>query len=62
MLLRWLEAAPAGSDERARIIDNLPPHCLHAVIQLASDTARAWYELADQLQRRNPDPDGRMHA
>ncbi|MEV8443285.1 ParB/RepB/Spo0J family partition protein [Actinosynnema sp. NPDC051121] len=51
-LLRWLEAHPTGVPDWRRIVENVPEHCLALVAGLARDSARAWCEVADRLERR----------
>lgn len=52
-LLRWLEADPTGFVDWRRVVDNVPEHCLALVAELARGSAKAWFEVAELLERRS---------
>jgi hypothetical protein len=50
MLLRWFQAGPTDQAARARLVEQVPRHCLDLVINLARCQAIAWEELVQQLE------------
>nr|WP_245642563.1 hypothetical protein [Nonomuraea candida] len=52
LLLRMLSASATLVPTRAQLIDAIPEHCVELVYQVAKESAAAWEEFAEDLQRR----------
>lgn len=57
-MIRWLHMRVVGVDDWATVAEAVPPHCTYAIAELASECARAWSEIADQLAARAEAGDG----
>nr|ADU56074.1 hypothetical protein CA37-51 [uncultured organism CA37] len=51
-LLRWIHSRAIRSDERASIVETVPPHCAYLVADIARACAGEWTKLAGELERR----------
>jgi hypothetical protein len=51
-LLRWLWIHIITADDRADLIEAVPPHCAELIAGLAHQCANAWSQFADDAQRR----------
>jgi ParB-like chromosome segregation protein Spo0J len=52
LLLRWLHRQAAGTEEQARLLDEVPAHCAGSVAEFVRRCAERWLELADQMEQR----------
>jgi ParB-like chromosome segregation protein Spo0J len=52
ILLRWISARAIRSDERADVVEKVPPHCSYIMADVARACADEWLELANALERR----------
>jgi transposase-like protein len=50
-LLRWLTIYVEGTDKCKDLIDRLPPHSPHLVLELARSLAQTWMSVADELEK-----------
>jgi hypothetical protein len=49
-LIRLLDSSYVmGDEERARLFENIPPHCVGAIAELAYECAQVWQEFAEKL-------------
>jgi hypothetical protein len=55
MLVLWLQTGPMDAHMRAKVGEQLPPHCLDVITTLARAHAAAWQEFALQLENRSAD-------
>ncbi|MFA1538187.1 ParB/RepB/Spo0J family partition protein [Actinomadura monticuli] len=53
MLVLWLRTGPVDVPMRAKVVEQLPPHCLEVIRTLAHAHATAWQEFALQLENRS---------
>lgn len=53
-LLRWLYRYTIDIDEGewVQLLDNVPAHCAGRIAELAHETANAWHQFAERLDRR----------
>lgn len=51
-LLTWLNSGPTEPEERMRVANQLPAHCLDAIATVAQNQAAAWQQLVDVLETR----------
>jgi hypothetical protein len=59
-LLRWLNGQAQALAAGERLLEAVPPHCMHAVAEVAGQYAKEWERLADALrQTGRPDAPGR---
>ncbi len=54
-LLRLLNVATLGAEERDTIIDNVPAHCSGVIVQVAKACAGIWEEFAARAERKATD-------
>lgn len=52
-LLRSLELDLTSADQRSRIIDAVPPHCIETLASLAREVARGWDALGKEFDDRS---------
>lgn len=52
VLLRVLDAHLAWTKESEKLLDNLPPHCLITLLDMARSCADAWREFAKSVETR----------
>lgn len=51
-LLRWLNGQARGLAAGEQLLEAVPPHCVRAVAEVASQYAKEWERLASALQQR----------
>lgn len=51
-LLTWLDAHVVGAADLPCLADNIPPHCVGLLAELAHACGREWIAFAEELQRR----------
>lgn len=51
-LLRWLFTHARDPDGWEQVVDEIPPHCVYIVAEVARDRADSWSAFAGQLQQR----------
>ncbi len=51
-LLRWLGPRVIGQSDWEDALRDVPPHCAIVIARIARGCARAWAELAEELERR----------
>ena len=54
-LLRWLQFHAVTSADSQRIPDQVPPHCIDHLVEVASRCATNWAAIADDWARRSAD-------
>ncbi|UYM06284.1 ParB/RepB/Spo0J family partition protein [Solicola gregarius] len=52
-LLRSFELDLTSRDERTKVVEAVPPHCVETVTSIARETALAWNQLANELCARS---------
>jgi ParB-like chromosome segregation protein Spo0J len=55
-LLRWILSRSIRPSDWIELADKVPPHCTYIVINLARAYAAEWQQLAEDLERRGPEP------
>ncbi|GAB2810494.1 ParB N-terminal domain-containing protein [Streptomyces daliensis] len=52
-LLRWLDRHRAATEESARFVEAIPPHCVDIVARLARGYAKVWDDFAKEAEARS---------
>lgn len=55
-ILRWLESHVVDTPDWLQIVPIVPPHCSYTIAELAIGCARAWHQLAEDLQAAVDEP------
>jgi ParB-like chromosome segregation protein Spo0J len=50
-LLRWLDAHTVGLEQWKQHADDIPAHCMQAIVELARRNSDSWRELAQHLEK-----------
>jgi ParB-like chromosome segregation protein Spo0J len=53
LLLRLMSTTITGAEQLSGISVHIPPHCVHAIMQLAREFARVWDDFSTELSRRD---------